>query len=103
MNRLCLGLILLAAPAISLADVVILECNGISAAGKKETLTIKYDEVANWVEDQSAIRYRDGVTPYFLTGIKVFYYRDTKEYETRKTTAGEKYKGTCRQIEPKAA
>ena len=102
MNRLRLGLILLAAPVLGMADVVTLECTGVSPTGKKETLTIKYDEVANWVEDNSAIKYRDGVTPYYLTGIKVFYYRDTKEYETRKTTAGEKFKGTCTQVQPKA-
>lgn len=95
MTRLALGLVLLAAPALGMADVVTLECKGASPAGTKETMTIKFDEAAGWVEDNSAIKYRDGVTPNFLTGIRVFIDRQSGEYETRKTTAGEKFKGTC--------
>lgn len=102
MKRISLGLVLIASPALGLADVVTLQCSGTSAAGKKETITVRYDEAAAWVEDNSAIKMRDGVSTNFLTGIKVFIDRQSGEYKTRETTAGEKYKGTCKPLAAKA-
>lgn len=95
MTRFALGLVLVAAPALGLAEVATLECTGTSPAGTKQNLTIRYDEAAGWVDDNGSIKFRDGVTPYYLQGIKVLYDRETRVYETKKTTAGEKFKGTC--------
>lgn len=103
MKRISLGLVLFAAPLMGLAsNVVTLECTGTSPSGKSESIKIRYDANEGWVEDHSAIKYRDGVTPHFLTGIRVQYDRDSREYATRPTTAGEKFKGSCKQVEPKA-
>ncbi|HUG72656.1 MAG TPA: hypothetical protein VMK82_04460 [Steroidobacteraceae bacterium] len=101
MSRISLGLILLAAPALGLAEVVTLECKGTSPAGKQQTITVSYDPAEGWVDDTGSIKRRDGVSTNFLTGIKVFIDRQSGEYETRQTTAGEKYKGTCRQLQNK--
>ncbi len=101
MTRFSLGLILLAAPALGLADVVTLECQGTSPAGKQQSIKVSYDETGGWVEDNSAIKMRDGVSTNFLTGIRVFIDRQSGEYETRKTTAGEKFKGTCKSLASK--
>lgn len=101
MTRVSLGLVLMAAPVLSFADVVTLQCQGTSASGAKQTITIRYDESAGWVDDNGSIKFRDGVTPYYLQGIKVLYDRESREYETKKTTAGEKFKGSCTQVEPK--
>lgn len=102
MTRISLGLVLLAAPALGLADTVTLQCKGTSAAGTRQTLQVKYDEAAGWVDDNGTIKMRDGVSANFLTGIKVFIDRQSGDYETRKTTAGEKFKGTCKKVAPKA-
>jgi hypothetical protein len=99
MSRIAAGLILLAAPALGLADVVTLECTGTSPKGTKQTLTIKFDEKEGWVDDGS-FKMRDGVAAYFLTGIKVFIDRQTGDYETRQSTAGEKFKGKCKPTSP---
>lgn len=101
MTRLSLGLILLAAPAFSLAEVVKLECKGSSSSGAQQTLAISYDETAGWVDDNGTIRMRDGVSAYYLTGIKVRVDRETGVYETRSSTAGEKFKGSCKHLEPR--
>jgi hypothetical protein len=101
MSRKSLALLLLLAPTLSLADIVTLECKGVSPSGKQETVTVKFDDVANWVEDSSALKYRDGVATNFLTSIRIFIDRQSGEYETRKTTAGEKFKGTCAAKEPR--
>jgi hypothetical protein len=101
MIRTSLALVLLAAPTLGLAGVSTLECKGTSPAGTKQTITVSFDEAAGWVDDNGKIKYRDGVTPNFLTGIKVFIDRRNGEYETRKTTAGEKFKGTCTPTESK--
>lgn len=95
MTRFALGLVLVAAPTLGLAEVATLQCTGTSPSGAKQTLTISYDEAAGWVDDNGSIKFRDGVTPYYLQGIKVLYDRETRVYETKKTTAGEKFKGTC--------
>jgi hypothetical protein len=100
MSRISLGLILLAAPALGMAEVVTLECKGTSPAGKQQTISVSYDTAEGWVDD-SGFKRRDGVSTNFLTGIKVFIDRQSGEYETRQTTAGEKYKGTCRQLQNK--
>lgn len=100
MTRVSLGLILLAAPTFALAEVVTLECKGTSPAGTQQTITVSYNEADGWVED-GAIRMRDGVSAYYLTGIKIMIDRESGEYETRKTTAGEKFKGTCKPLERK--
>lgn len=100
MSRISLGLILLAAPTLGLAEVVTLECKGTSPAGKEQTITVSYHTAEGWVDD-TGFKRRDGVSTNFLTGIKVFIDRQSGEYETRQTTAGEKYKGTCRQLQNK--
>lgn len=101
MLRAPFALLLLAAPTLGLAEVVTLECKGISPAGTQQTIQVTYDDVENWVDDNGKIRMRDGVSVNFLTGIKVFIDRVSGEYETRKTTAGEKFKGTCKPVNPK--
>lgn len=101
MSRLSIGLILLAAPTLGLADIVKLECKGTSPAGSQQTLSISYHEAEGWVDDNGSIKMRDGVSAYYLTGIKVRVDRESGEYETRSTTAGEKFKGTCRHTEPR--
>jgi hypothetical protein len=95
-------LILLAAPALGMAEVVTLECKGTSPAGKQETITVSYHTAEGWVDDTGKIKRRDGVSTNFLTGIKVFIDRQSGEYETRATTAGEKFKGTCKQLPAKS-
>jgi len=96
MTRVSFALMLLAAPTLGLAEVVKLECKGTSPAGKEQTLAVSYDEAAGWVDDNGTIKMRDGVSAYYLTGIKVMIDRQSGQYETRKTTAGEKYKGICK-------
>ncbi len=79
-----------------------LECTGTSPAGTKQTIAVSYDDVEGWVDDNGTTRLRDGVSAYYLKGIKVMVDKETMEYATRETTAGEKFKGTCRRVEPKA-
>lgn len=95
MTRVSLALMLLAAPTLGLSEVVTLECKGTSPEGKQQTLAVSYDEAAGWVDDNGTIKMRDGVSANFLTGIKVFIDRASGDYETRKTTAGDKFKGKC--------
>lgn len=101
MTRFSAGLILLAAPTLGLAEIVKLECKGTSPSGAQQTLTISYDEADGWVDDNGSIKMRDGVSAYYLTGIKVQVDRETGVYETRSSTAGEKFKGTCKHTEPR--
>lgn len=101
MTRLFLGLALLAAPTFSLAEVVKLECKGTSPSGTQQTISVSYSAAEGWVDDNGSIRFRDGVSAYYLKGIKVMVDKETMEYYTRETTAGEKFKGSCRQVEPK--
>lgn len=100
MSRLSLGLVLLAVPALSLAEVTKLECKGSSPSGTQQTITVSYDAAEGWVDDNGSIRMRDGVSAYYLKGIKVMVDKETMEYATRDTTAGEKFKGTCRKVAP---
>ncbi len=95
MKRLAVVLALIAAPTLGLAETVTIQCKGTSPAGTQQSFTITYDEAAGWVDDNGTIKMRDGVAAYYLTGIKVMVDRETGVYETRKTTAGEKFKGTC--------
>ena len=102
MTRVFLGLALLAAPTFSLAEVVKLECKGTSPTGTQQTISVSYDAVAGWVDDNGSIKMRDGVSAYYLKGIKVMVDKETMEYYTRETTAGEKFKGTCRKADQKS-
>jgi len=102
MIRLSLALVLLAAPTLTLAEVVKLECKGSSSTGAQQTLAVSYDEKEGWVDDNGSIKMRDGVSAYYLKGIKVMVDKETMEYHTRETTAGEKFKGKCAKVEPKA-
>jgi len=102
MTRLFPALVLLAAPTLGLAEVVTLECKGTSPTGTQQTISVSYDAVAGWVDDNGSIKMRDGVSAYYLKGIKVMVDKETMEYYTRETTAGEKFKGTCRKAEQKS-
>ena len=102
MTRVSLALMLLAVPTIGLSEVVTLECKGTTTDGKEQTLAVSYDEAAGWVDDNGKIKMRDGVSANFLTGIKVFIDRASGDYETRKTTAGDKFKGKCKAPAAKA-
>jgi hypothetical protein len=102
MKRTSLVLFTLVAPTLGLAEVSTLECKGTAPSGTQQTITVSYDEQAGWVDDNGTIKMRDGVATNFLTGIKVFIDRQSGQYETRKTTAGEKFKGTCKKVAPKA-
>jgi len=99
MSRIAVGLILVAAPVLGFADIVTLQCTGTSPTGTQQTLTVKFDEKEGWVDDGS-FKMRDGVAAYYLTGIKVFIDRQSGDYETRKSTAGEKFKGKCKPTSP---
>lgn len=101
MTRLAFALTLFAAPVLTLAEVVKLECKGTSPSGAQQTLAVSYDEKEGWVDDGSA-RMRDGVSAYYLKGIKVMVDKETMEYNTRETTAGEKFKGKCIKVAPKS-
>lgn len=94
MIRIASGLLLIAVPVFGMAQVVTLECKGTSPKGTQQTLSVTYDEAAGWVND-GEFPMRDGVSAYYLTGIKIMVDRESGEYETRKSTAGEKFKGTC--------
>lgn len=99
MTRLTLAALLLAAPAVTLADVVKLECKGRSASGSEQTIAVSFSEKEGWVDDNGAVKMRDGVSAYYLKGIKVMVDKETMEYHTRETTAGEKFKGKCTKVE----
>lgn len=100
MTRLAFALTLFAAPALTLADVIKLECKGTSPGGSQQTIAVSYDEKEGWVDDGST-RMRDGVSAYYLKGIKVMVDKETMEYHTRETTAGEKFKGKCMKVDAK--
>lgn len=102
MKRLILPLFLLSTPTLGLAEVVKLECKGSSPTGAQQTLKISYDEQEGWVDDNGSIKMRDGVSAYYLKGIKVMVDKETMEYHTRETTAGEKFKGKCAKVDSKA-
>ncbi|HWL62676.1 MAG TPA: hypothetical protein VNQ32_07755 [Steroidobacteraceae bacterium] len=102
MTRLSFAVALLAASPLTFAEVVQLECKGTSPTGKQQTFAVSYDEKEGWVDDNGSIKMRDGVSAYYLKGIKVMVDKETMEYSTRETTAGEKFKGKCLKVEPKA-